>query len=470
MPKKGQLKKHTVDQSASFNMFTTPNAGYSRNAAIKYKAGSAQPSVLYTKLRADDGTTISPAVKYGYVYGFDDIEIPPGADQDWTVYNSPPFKDPNIEVNPPDCSPDMTSLANAWDSLKHKPELMQNIVNSMVGCERRYDPGGSPATAHFDKPLEEQKAVWAEVAKSNATAPPGALENKQYGTWLQNQAKKAGLSTGHPLFAYLSGPEYFLTYAKGKGSTTHAALPASAMTVPIENYALDIADGVILLSALDRDGTQNAIYTLTRNFGEDYGQRLDQMMSIFDATVAKAKFGKKKQLLKYGMLPSIGLTGQGAERGAGKRAYSQSRGKEQRKRRGERAAAEAELDFDVWSNDVQIANANTITEAIEDFLACAGQFEVRNYSLHVSQYGTDRLTIRCGNTNFAQDNPRALADALTAELLAQQGESGSKAGGPPPPDDKKTLLPWIVGGIGLVVGGPIGAGAGYALGTALEKK
>ena len=64
MPKKGQLKKNTVNDQAPFKLFTTPSTGYARNAAIKYKPGSAQPSVLYTKLRADDGSPISPVVQY----------------------------------------------------------------------------------------------------------------------------------------------------------------------------------------------------------------------------------------------------------------------------------------------------------------------------------------------------------------------------------------------------------------------
>ena len=458
-------KNHSVP-----GLFQSPVAKYDRNASIKYKADGITPSVMYVKMPGPDGKPLPQEESYGTLYGaFDKLTKPPNADTDWNAYRQPHFKQGNLNIEPPDCSPPWADLKVAWNLLPSQPELMRNIANNMVGCERRFDPGGGPSTAGFDKPLAAQKEDVKAVAKSNAMAPPGVLENQQYGTWLKNQAAKVNMTLGHPLFAFLSGPEYFLQYAKKKGSTTHAPLPASATVVPVPNYAVDIADGVVLLWGLDNQYTQNAIYELTRNFGEDYGARLDQMMSIFDAVVAKESFKKKKALLKYGMLPSFGMTGTIPPAGAGKRAYNHDEGRRERKRRGDRAEEKAAIEFDEYANSILISNALQITEAIEDFIACAGQFTARSYKLHPAQYKTDRLNIVCGKENFGAYNPTELAAALSAELLAQRGEDGSKAGGPDP-EDKRSILPWLAAGAGLIIGGPVGAAAGFTLGSALEKK
>jgi hypothetical protein len=463
---------------APFDLFMTSETGIPRDASLTYAPASETPSgfirpdTLSVRLYDYDDITqtvtpISPAEQYGEITGFQDVQIPANAATDpnawWNAF--PKLKTQRLDNDT--CSPIPGELRTAWTqrNTKNGAPMWQSIANRMVQCESLIPPFGA-----FNLPLEEEKKAVQEHTKENYTKVD-LFANNQYAKLLKLYAEKAGV-TGAPLFAFLQGPDAFLSYAKAVN-----AVPQDASKVPLKALALAVADSVMLLSAQDptpnQKNFQNALYQLTRVHGENYGQQIDHMLSYFDKTLAqsqKDQFARKKAGLKMGGI----LFTPGSIAVKGKRAsdtYSQGQARRDNTARGDAAAEEAGIDFDAWANSLLAANAKTITEAITDYLSCATPGQKIKRPLHADQYKRPSLEIVCGddpNTWHLTGNGKALADALRAELSAQQGETGKA---PPPPTDKTgSLLPWIIGGIGLTVAGPLGAAGGFALGKTLEKK
>lgn len=455
---------------APFNTFTTSKTGIPRNASLTYAPpsetppGTIQPDTMSVRLYDYNDieqtlTPISPAVSYGEITGFESIPIPPNAATDpgawWSQF-------PKLDrISNDSCSSLPSELNQAWTNRNTKfgAPGFQNIAKRMVRCESLRPPWGA-----FNIPPIEEKEAIQEDAKKKATQVD-AFANNQYTKWLKTQASKAGI-TGAPLFAFLAGPAAFLSYAKQVN-----AVPQDATAVPIGALALAVADSLLILSKMDKSGTQNAVYELTRVHGEDYGAQLDQMLSIFDATLAQSKkdaFAKKKAGIPMGgLLMTPGTIAAPGMKAAD--AYSQRQGRKDNKRRGDAASEEAAIEFDQFYNAALAQNAKAITATIAEYRTCTTPGKVIQRKLHADQFKRDRTYVTCGSDPSAWDVPNGptLGNALRSELDAQQG---IPAKAPAPPGAQGTILPFAIAGIGFVTAGPIGAAAGFALGKQLEKK
>jgi len=455
---------------APFSLFMTSETAIPRNASLTYAPpsetppGTIQPDTMSVRLYDYDAqdnvlTPISPAVEYGEITGFEPVKIPANAATDPGAWWNYPHPD---NLNNDSCAPTRSELRTAWTTRKYPDKgqaAFQSYANQMVRCESLRPPWGA-----FNISPAAEKAGIQEEAKKNATQVD-AFQNNQFVKWLKGQAKKANI-TGAPLFAFLEGPEAFLAYAKQVG-----AVPKDAAIVPIGALALAVADSVIILSAMDEVGTQNAIYELSRVHGEEYGAKIGQMLSIFDASLSKSEqeaFAAKKAAIQFGGL----LMAPGSlqlEKVRAKDSYSHRQGKRDRDARGARASTLAGIGFDQAQNDKFALNAEAIKDTIEDYLTCTTPGAPLSRPLHANQYDRLKTLINCKSDPNTWDaiNGTALANALRSELSAQQGKTGK---GPPPPATAQSFLPWALAGAGLLVGGPIGAAGGFAFGKALEKK
>lgn len=454
---------------APFNTFTTSKTGIPRTASITYASPADTPPGVLRPLSMDivlaekdsktgKFTKTSPAVEYGQITDLADIPIPENAATDPGAWWNEKH---DIAIDNDSCSPSVFELADNWRNRKYAKNqaAFQDIANQIARCESLQPPYGA-----FNIPPIEEKEAIQEDAKKKATQVD-AFANNQYAKWLKTQASKAGI-TGAPLFAFLAGPAAFLSYAKQVN-----AVPQDATAVPIGALALAVADSVLILSKMDKSGTQNAVYELTRVHGEDYGAQLDQMLSIFDATLAQSKkdaFAKKKAGIPMGgLLMTPGTIAAPGLKAAD--AYSQRQGRRDNKRRGDAASEEAGIEFDQFYNAALAQNAEAITATIVEYRTCTKPGKVIQRQLHADQFKRDRTYVTCGSDPSAWDVPNGptLGNALRSELDAQQG---MPAKAPAPPGEKRTILPFAIAGLGFVTAGPIGAAAGFALGKQLEKK
>ena len=452
------------------NLFKTSNTDQPRNVALKMWPDSKAPagfkSINLMRVRLsqgqyddDPGKPIPPEVKYGFVYDLADVPIPQDEQHAGDGWNKATN---SLKLPTATCSPSLKSMADAWTNRKYAAgeEQWQQLANEIVRCENLSPPYGG-----FNLPPEDEKEKLKEFVKKDVKAVVPAWVATHYGKWLKIQAKKAGIQA-RTLFAFLDGPSAFLAWAK----KTKKVDP-SAVSVPIAALAAAMSFDVLGISKESPAEAHKAIFQLSRLHGENYGKSIEKMLVLADAAKKANEKKTKAAKLKMGILPpSFGLMG-------GKAAplpiyvppfYSHGDERGKVDKQADRTAEQWGLDFDAHQDSKLAVNAEDVAGAVQDYLACEpGSTKTITRQLrNITQYKTDRIVIACGSdpSTWNQTNPVPLADALRAELAAQVA--------PPvgPIAAKASPLPWILAGLGLFAGGPIGAGAGFALGKSMEAK
>jgi hypothetical protein len=466
------LKFGTVKNDPNaLKLFTTSATDQPRNAALKMWPSSVAPpgfksiNVMRVRLSQgpydkDPGAPIPPEARYGFITGLADVPIPKDFQFPGDGWNNAKG---NLKIPTATCSPPLKEMADMWTHRERKDRkvMWQELANQMVRCENLIPPWGG-----FNLPPEEEKEDLVDFIKEEVKSVVPEWVATHYGKWLKAQAAKAGIQ-GNTLFAFLDGPASFLAWAK----KTKKVDP-SATSVPIAALADAMHYDVMGVSQYSPAEAHKAIFQLSRFHGENYGKDIEKMLLLSSVSKKAAAKKAKSAKIKMGILPpSFGLMGGKGDAFPIYVPPSYSQGDERGKvdRQADQTALEWEQDFDANQLDNLAADAQDIADAIKDYLACApGSTKVLTRKLRIGlQYKTDRIVIACGSdpATWDQTNPAPLADALRAELAAQVSPPTE-----PTADEKGSALPWILAGLGLFAGGPLGAGAGFAIGKTMEAK
>ena len=354
------------------------------------------------------------------------------------------------------CSPSVTEMTAAYKKRSHQPGLIRDVVQDLARCVNLEGYDYEPTV---DELVQKSKEVSEQIDKSETVtnkrlellALSAELANKP-APWIQNWAK---------------GPNYLLAFAK------KAKVQAKTDTKPNKKVLAQLlAADVLAVTAADPNA-EYLIYSLGEAVGQNWNDWLASALKLADDQAEKAEkdaFALKKAQAKAMGVPLSAVLGpkpRAMPKASG--AFSKKKMRDEKRRqtdvflRGEREIYESQ------ARAKKKLKTDAIALAIEWFLECETPGNVGRFQTPGGE-GGGKIEIICGDpTSFARLNPPEIAQQLTDELSTQL----ELAGKPPIPKAvgaQGSILPWILGAGGLFVGGPLGAGAGYALGIAMEKK
>jgi hypothetical protein len=149
-------------------------------------------------------------------------------------------------------------------------------------------------------------------------------------------------------------------------------------------------------------------------------------------------------------------------------AISVARGRQMKERRKKELVAETRSIVEAQERAAELLLADTIADAAEWWLACETPGATNSWQLvNSAAFGVSTIQLECGDEDFARLNPPTLALAIANEVAARRGAPAPLVVGK---DSRGSILPLLLAGGGFVVGGPLGAGVGFALGTTLDKR
>ena len=446
------VKKKTL-KGVTTPLFKTPSGRFTSNAAIK--RGDAFPTVgeeldVTQAYFAFPGTpTAEKFLNFTPTAGEFDVVIPgpTGSPKDWLAEG---YENQALIIDGRTCSVSLADVHGLASDVKHHPELISSIARDVLRCQFRQE---------YDKSPEELKQLLLEQTAAMIEAPPDEFAQDVYQSGLGAAFAELGMS-GEFVEAWARGPDALLELAVSRG----IAEPGQDGVFAAQ-LAPFIGPEVQALGGITGRGVnfpQVELYELGKVHGDQWNEWLDEALSQHLASMGAANKFMAKTL-------KVAL-GDGVEQVVPVPVFSSQKGKEMPVQKVAEAVTEAEqiIDSQIIMGELQVVEQ--IATAIDAYLACQTPGNLLSFPIPSSAFGVDRINLKCNDPeSFKQLNPPALALALANELAARTGAVGpliageGDAAGP-------SLLPWLLAGGGLLIGGPLGAGAGYALGLSLERK
>jgi hypothetical protein len=424
-----------------------------------------------------EGKTI--AEEYGYATasaGEFDIPIPgTGSVTDWLEAPDPVAEDsvkafllPAKSV----CSPDTIELKQAWSVRKHHPEYIANIAQAVAHCEQGIE--------NYD--FEPTEYEFAEIAGDMSDAP----ELKKYLPFrigqLEQLAEENGIAIP-ALIAWAWGPTaLWKAFAPGLIGQTIAQSIASMAQADRDKIAGLLGAELIALAQISPVGS-GILWIIGRIHGEWWNDFLEAELVLYDLQVdqqvAAGTYAPKKTAVPittviktpggqtvYRITPPTGgpLGTRKTEaapplKASGIHKKYVDDTKEQHGRQTEVVKIDAREFHASMVRAGEIHLTNAVKAAIEWFIPCDSPGEL--YRKEISKAA---IEIKCGDVgSFDLLNTPEVAAKLHAELAEQMGIAP-----PPPTEEKGSPIPWIMAVGGYLLGGVLGAGAGFAIGKSME--
>jgi hypothetical protein len=367
-----------------------------------------------------------------------DVPGPSGSPSDWAA-----LRRVNTAVDDAvTCSVRYDVLENAASRRKHFPELLGAVVQDVVICRNSPD---------FDKTPEQIKAELLQLVEDQVDAPPDQNQATIWSSTLEQAFDEAGID-GAFVKAWTQGPDALAAFASGQGIVG----TAPAILAPY------IGPEVQALAALPNFGPnfpQLVLYELGRAHGESWVAWLESSVDTNAKQTAganavmgktlRAAFGDVEQIVT---IPAISV----------------ARGRQMKERRKKELVAETRSIVEAQERAAELLLADTIADAAEWWLACETPGATNSWQLvNSAAFGVSTIQLECGDEDFARLNPPTLALAIANEVAARRGAPAPLVVGK---GSRGSILPLLLAGGGFVVGGPLGAGVGFALGTTLDKR
>ena len=449
--------------------FKTPEQGWPRNVQ---RVGENTPGTIGTDRIYFRLPGKTAAEEYGYATataGEFDIPIPgSGSIDDW-LNQSPPGVPLGLAGS--DCSPTTQTLGNAYQGRSHFPDRIINIAQTVAQCEQRIQ-------AYDWAPTEYE---FGEIAGDLSAAP----ELKKYLPFRIGQLKQIAEDNGIQI-------PWLIAWAGGIWSLARARFPnlsgielakAVADTTPAQNDKLAdlLGKEVIALNKVSQIAS-GILWVIGRIHGDFWNDYLDAALVRHDLQVdqqvAAGTYAPKKTAIPITTFKTTGgKTGyriSGAPSPAIVRKRTEpdkppvyasgihqrvvEKTKDQHRRQAEAFKVEAREHHASMVRADEHHLTNAVKAAIEWFVPCDSPGEL--YRKEISKAA---IEVVCGDVgSFDELNTPEIAAMLHAELAEQTGTAP-----PPPTEEKGSPLPWILAAAGLMFGGPLGAGAGFAIGKSM---
>tara|TARA_R110002060_G_scaffold36230_2_gene47180 strand:- start:2848 stop:4263 length:1416 start_codon:yes stop_codon:yes gene_type:complete len=460
--------KSTLYKNQGGPDFTTPTQGYVRNVSLGYHksppAGKIRPSKVYWvpkgKTAGEEFYSFT-----GAPHEFD-VDIPgTGTPVEWLQAGSH-----SLIEDYTTCTPAQAEMEIAEFRSKIEPALIQNIISDVVRCEmmgiyQQQHPHGEGVGTYDAAPQTEDEEVAIALAVSDKIGKD-AQHLAQNQLFLADIAKKAGIKIGW-VQLWTKGPQALLDGLKyGKLVPPHWAKPT------VKASAMLLGKDVIALNEVSQDAS-GTLYLIGEHYGPEWNDFLEAALVEHDLQVAAApptpisafKAGGTT-VYQLGWRPGKSTTKAPVKKAAAVHEMRKEKVIIRRELHRKNIAQEAR-DHNAFSKRADDRKANTaVKDAIAWFLTCSPPGKVQTFPLAIGE-----VTVICGDLDsFERLNTPEIYNKLHAELAEQTGEA------PPPPVNgngngngaKGSPLPWILAAAGLMFGGPLGAGAGFAIGKSME--
>ena len=314
-------------------------------------------------------------------------------------------------------------------------ELVQDIVICRQGTK-------------FDQSPEQVKQALLEKVTAQVLAPPDEFTTEIWTDLLGADFAASGTDGGF-VKAWINGPDALAAYAQSQGLTSEWGTLANYIGPQVKALA-------------DIDNRQNFPQLVLYEFGKAHGPAWNLWLEKSLNQYASNQAGTNAVMGKT-LAAAFGESAGGAV----VPVFSVAAGKKSQEIRLATNLAEAEAIIDAQQLSAQLMNQEAIVQAIDWVLECTPTGAMNAVELaDASAFGVNQINLVCKDEDFAKLNPPALALALTNELKARRGEVLPLVVGQPA---RGSALPWILAGGGFLLGGPLGAGAGFAIGKTMEK-
>ena len=456
-----KVKGHTPH----INSFVTPENRWARNVDLKHPGehdpGMFQTQVFYFKTK---GKEAKDEYTYAYSTGEHSFDIPvPGAGtpEDWQ--NQADIAG-YLNLNSKTCTPSYTDLKHAYAGRKHHPQRTVDLAKAVAQCEQRktiYD-------------FEPTKYEFETIAGDLASAP----ELKKYLPFRIGQLEQIADENGIEipwLIAWAKGPTFLAKALNPKLKGAALIKAAAKMTqADLDVLSYHLGKEVIAL-ALVSQAASGILWVIGRIHGDFWNDFLDAALVRHDKQV-NAKFAADKAAGQGDGVQTIyRVTGTPGARTVSKRtedappprqaAVAHKRNVDATKKQHGRQTENVKRDAGEFYDSQQRARAmhlgDAVKAAIEWFVTC--ETAGKHYRKELS---TKQIELLCMDAeSIDRLNTPEIAALLHAELAEQMGVAP-----PPPTEEKGSPLPLILAVGGFLFGGPLGAGAGFAIGKSMEKK
>ena len=467
--------KSTLYKNQGGPDFTTPTQGYVRNISLGYHksppAGKIRPSKVYWvpkgKTAGEEFYSFT-----GAPHEFD-VDIPgTGTPVEWLQAGGH-----SLIEDYTTCTPSQADMEIAEFRSKIEPALIQNIISDVVRCEmmgiyKQQHPHGEGVGSYDEPPQTEEEAVQIAVTVSDEIDKDANTLAIRIG-FLDDIAKKAGIQAGW-IKLWADGPDALrdgLKYAK--------LIPAHWKKPTVKASAYLLGQDVIALNQFSPTAS-GILYKIGEAHGPEWNTFLEAALvehdKLVEAEAAKAQktvtpvktfSAGDSTVYRLGATPGARIVRKPTEgpppKAAGIHQYRVEKTKEQ-------SAAHLEnvkRDAREFHAQEQRALVHHLNDALKDAVAwmttCSPPGKAQSFPLPVGQ-----ITVVCGDPDSINRlNTPEIAAQLNAELA---GDMGVPPPPPPPTKKKGSPLPLILAVGGFLFGGPLGAGAGFAIGKSMEKK
>ena len=434
-PKNKLMRPARLNQKPAFD--SSVPAGILRTTEIQWKAPGKTQDEHYRSVIATSGEFDLPIPGDGTAADWQKSFKKTGDIDDWKT-----------------CAPNMLAIETAWERRKHHPYMLQELAQDVARCQE---------LEGYDSVLTLEETI-----EQAANAP---IDVKKELEWSQGSLKWFAdkIPGGAPvLMLWAKGPSAFAYGIKKKGIT----FPYSESE--ISTIAGWIGSEFMALSKLTGN-VPGLLYSIGILWGEYWNKFLAASLKKYDQQVASApppvKTGRAIKTRTGATIYRIGQTPSKqfvrTETAPTKRASDiNQRGVDFTRtlREGSARIVKREAkEFYESSERAREASINdSVKQAIAWFLACTEPGRITRIQLPIGQ-----IELICDDVgSIDRLNSPEVATKLHTELAAALGQA------PPPPtaDEKGSALPWILAGLGLFAGGPLGAGAGFAIGKTMEAK
>ena len=445
--------KSTLYKNQGGPDFTTPTQGYVRNISLSYHksppAGKIRPSKVYWvpkgKTAGEEFYSFT-----GEPHEFD-VDIPgTGTPVEWLQAGGH-----SLISDWTTCSVPQSEMEIAEFRSKIEPELIQNIISDVVRCEmmgiyKQQHPHGEGVGSYDAAPQTEEEAVEIALAVSDEKDKDDFVLSTRIG-FLNEIAKKAGIKAGW-IKLWAQGPDALrdgLKYVK--------LIPAHSNKPTVKASALLLGQDVVALNQHSQTAS-GILYKIGEAHGPEWNVFLTAALAEHDRLVEEAAKAEKAEARAAG-------SGRDRRRDPPKKAlgihsFYVERTKDQSAAHRKNIARDAR-EFHATQERAKTHHLNdALKDAVAWMTTCSPPGKAQSFPLPVGQ-----ITVVCGDPDSINRlNTPEIAAQLNAELAGDMGV-------PPPPTKKKgSPLPLILAVGGFMFGGPIGAGAGFAIGKSMEKK
>lgn len=429
-------KTQTYFDASAGDNFRTPANKFTSNNWLKGKT-PLTPDLAYFKV---PGFPVEERRVYALATaGEFDVEIPwdaPGGPtpDNWDLLTS----STTSVVDSKTCAVSTVDLKDALARIKHNPEIMAELVKDIVICRQG---------AAYDQTPEQVKQALLDKVTDQVLAPPDEFTSQIWTDILGADFAASGTDGGF-VKAWINGPDALAAYAESQGLTSEWGTLANYIGPQVQALA-DIDDR--------QNFPQLVLYEFGKAHGPDWNLWLEKSLNKYASNQAGTNAVMGKTL--------AAAFGESAG-GAVVPVFSVAAGKKSQEIRLATNLAEAESIIDSQQLNAQLMNQEAIVQAIDWMLECSSAGAMNLVQLaDSSAFGVDVINLVCLDEDFAKLNPPALALALSNELKARRGEVLPLVVG----RTTTSALPWILAGGGFLLGGPLGAGAGFAIGKSLGK-